>query len=185
MSLSRRHRELDELLARPLAEADLERATRDMATPLDALAATGYGMLLFVCGEEQLAVRASEVAKVVHETPVHRVPHRTSPIFRGLCNHDGELLLCMNLEQALGMPPHTGEQERLLVVVGTGRHRWAFAVDRIVGVVTVTEQAHRPAPVTVSAARTGCVTHLVDTVEGTAAVLDLARLDPLFLGAVS
>jgi chemotaxis signal transduction protein len=172
-------------MARPLAEADIDRATQDMAAPLELTSHSRRSMLVFACGTELFAIPARDVAKVVPDSPVHRVPHRTNAIFRGICNRDGELLLCMDLEQALGLaaPPEGGT--RVQVVVGGVRDRWSFLVDRILGVTEVGESAMQPAPVTVGTARRGCVTTLAQTVDGTASVVELPRLNAIFRGAVS
>ncbi len=185
MSLSKSQTHLMELMSRPLTDADLERATRDMAAPLDGASHDRHSVLLFACGTELFAVASTDVAKVVPSALVHRVPHRTNAVFKGVCNRDGELLLCVDLEAALGLDAPPQGVSRVQVVVGALRNRWAFMVDRVLGVVDVTASSMRPAPLTVGAARSGCVTSLATTPDGTASVLDLARLDSIFRGAVS
>ncbi len=176
---------LEELMSRPLSEADIESATRDMAAPLELASRDRRSVLVFVCGGELFAIGAVDVAKVVPGGKIHRVPHRTNQVFRGVCNTDGEILLCMDLEQTLGLPRPTEEALRFLVVVGGPRERWAFLVDRIVGVADIAEHSLRPAPVTVGAARSGCVTALASTEDGEASLLDLGRLSGIFRGGVS
>lgn len=176
---------LEELMSRPLAEADIDRATRDMAAPLELASRDRRSVLVFACGGELFAIGAVDVAKVVPGGRIHRVPHRTNQVFRGVCNTDGEILLCMDLEQTLGLPRPSEDLLRFLVVVGSPRERWAFLVDRIVGVADIAERALRPAPVTVGAARSGCVTALATTDDGEASLLDLGRLSGIFRGGVS
>jgi chemotaxis-related protein WspD len=183
--LSKNQNDLAELMSRPLTDADLERATLDMAAPLDGASHDRFSMLLFACGTELFAVASTDIAKVVPGAPIHRVPHRTNAIFRGVCNRDGELLLCVDLEAALGLRSPPEGSTRVQVVVGALRSRWAFMVDRVIGVVDVSSTSMRQAPLTVGAARSGCVTALATTPEGTASVLDLPRLDSIFRGAVS
>lgn len=185
MSLAPKNSGLEALMSRPLSEGDIEQATADMAQPLELAHGRRRSVLLFACAAERLAVPAVDVAKVVSAAPVHRIPHRSSRVLRGLCNTDGELLLCMDLEAALGLPAAEPRVRRMQVVVGSVRDRWAFLVDRVHGVIEVSESAMRPPPVTVGASAHGCVQSLVDTPEGSASLLDLARLGEIFRGAVS
>lgn len=175
---------LEELMGRPLSEADLDRATAELAAPLDDRSGGSHSLLMFRRGGEMFAVAAAEAAKVVNATTTHRVPHRSNQVFRGIANHDGEILLCMALEAALGLPAAEAHERPKLVVVGAGRDRWAFEVDAIEGVLDVPEAAFRPAPVTVTAARSGCVRALAASPHGEAVVLDLPRLFSLFRGAL-
>lgn len=185
MSISKPQRGLEDLMARPLSDADIDRATLDMAAPLELASHSRKSMLVFACGSELFAVPARDVAKVVPDSPVHRVPHRSNAIFRGICNRDGELLLCMDLEQALGLAAPAAGCARVQVVVGSVRDRWSFLVDRILGVTEVGESGMSSAPMTVGAARRGCVTTLAQTPDGTASVIELPRLNAIFRGAVS
>lgn len=184
-TLATRTSGLDEIMARPLNDAELDAATRDMAAPLELTVGSRRSLLVFRCGGELLAVESVSVARVVPAAPIHRVPHRTSPVFRGICAHDGEVMLCASLEHALGLPPAPEDGGRVLVVIGGVRDRWSFLVDGIVGVLEVPEAALATAPLTVTQARGGCVTHLAETAEGRTSVLDAQRLGSLFRGAAS
>ena len=179
---------LDALLARPLSEADLDRATASLAAPLEERAHARTSLLAVRAGAEILAVRATETARVVPVSRVHRVPHRSNAVFRGIANHEGELLLCMSVEAALGLAPRpdagdSPAQPAALVVVEHGRERWAFGVDAVIGVTDVAEGDMRAPPMTVSAARSGCVRALARIAEGEACVLDVAALAGIFRGA--
>ncbi len=174
---------LDELLARPLADADLDRATGELAAPISARARRAMSVLAVRAGGELLAIPSVDVAKVVPPARVHRVPHRSNEVLLGIANHDGELLLCMSLEAALGVPRAERRAKPALVVIGDVRDRWAFEVDEVVGVLDVAEGASREAPVTVTASRNGCVARLAATESGEAAVLDVQGLASIFRGA--
>lgn len=174
---------LEELMSRPLAEADLDRATMELAAPLSDRGHGRRSLLVFRRGAEDFGITAADAAMVIPSTRVHRVPHRTNAVFRGIANHDGELLLVVSLEAALGLPPHEGPAHAPLVVLGTGRDRWAFEADRIEGVVDFRAEAFRAPPITVTAARSGCVGALADWPGGDVVVLEPARLSALFRGA--
>jgi chemotaxis signal transduction protein len=177
---------LEALLARPLAEEDLDRASAALAAPLELGGTERTSLLVVRAGGELLAVRSVDTALVAPPCPVHRVPHRSGAVFRGIANHDGEILLCMALEAAMGLPAPTGPRPRpSLVVIGGARDRWAFEVDEVVGVVDVPGTAMRAPPVTVAVARNGCIGTLARVEGGEASVIDAAALAAIFRGAVA
>ena len=176
---------LDQLLARPLTEADLDRATAALAAPLEERSRARVSLLTVRAGGEVLAIAAREAAKVVPPAPVHRVPHRSNSIFRGIANHDGELLLCMSIEHALGLPAPAKREGGALVVAELGRERWAFQVDTVFGVNDVDEGNLRAPPMTLSAAKSGCARALARIDEGEALVLDVPSLFSVFRGATA
>jgi chemotaxis-related protein WspD len=177
---------LDALLARPLSEPDLDRATAELAVPIDLREGSRLSVLAFRTGGELVAVPAAEACRVIAPTTVHRVPHRSNAVFLGIANHDGEILLCASIEAALGLAPRAVDAPpAAFVVAENGRERWAFGVDAVVGVVDVAESALRSPPLTVSAARSGCVRTLARIEGGEAIVLDVGALFALLRGATS
>jgi chemotaxis-related protein WspD len=176
---------LEQLLTRPLTELDLDHATAALAAPLDERSRSRISLLVMRAGGEMLAILAGEAAKVVVASTIHRVPHRSNKIFRGLSNHDGELLLCMSIEAALGVPAPAKRERSILVVAEQGRERWAFEVDAIVGVADVDEGSLRAPPMTISSAKSGCARALARIEEGEAVVLDIHSLFSIFRGATS
>jgi len=175
---------LEELLARPLTDAELDRATAALAAPIAGRGGTATSVLVIRAGGELLALPSTETAKVVRTGRVHRVPHRSNDVFLGITNHDGEILLCASLEHALGLTPATAAERPATVVIGVARDRWAFRVDGVLGVADVPASAMREPPMTVSAARNGCVRSLARLPEGEASVLDTRALAALFRGAL-
>ena len=81
------------------------------------------------------------------------LPFRSGALLAGLVNVNGELLLCISLEAALGLSPEEktkpGGKPRLCVV-GTGRERFAFGVDEILGVRRVSCARLQPVPATLA-----------------------------------
>lgn len=177
---------LDALLSRPLSEADLDRATAELAVPIDLREGSSLGVLAVRAGGELIAIPAAEACRVIAPAAVHRVPHRSNAVFLGIANHDGEILMCASIEAALGLARRADEATpSALVVAEHGRERWAFGVDAVVGVVEVTESALRSPPITVSSARSGCVRTLARIEGGEAIVLELGALFALLRGATS
>ena len=184
---------MERLLDRPLAPGDLERQTTAVARPATEATGTGSGVLVFGLGDERLALPAQDVVRVTHTVLIHRVPHRPNPIFRGMCNVDGDLVLCASLRQLLELPaPHTssdGEgpkpEAARMIVIGAPADRWVFSVDQVFGVWSVTEEQRRPAPMTVELASTTCTECIVTSGDVDATLLETTRVIAGFGGALS
>ena len=118
----------------------------------DALAQReGVSILIFRLGAEWLAFRTRAVAEVTTPRPVHRVPHRSNPIFAGLVNLQGQAQLCVSLHGLLGIDA-PGSPPRLVVLRDRGRSEtWAFEADEVAGVQRIPRShwgpSRRPWPI--------------------------------------
>ena len=145
------------LLDRPLSEEDIRRATERVAQPRARPVRDVASLLLFRVGAERLAVRAVEVARVSRVAVVRRIPHRSNHIIRGLCNADGELLICADLSALLDLTEtshasaaQSGPSDpRRMVVLGPESNRWAIEVDEVLGVQEFETASYKRPPVTV------------------------------------
>ncbi|MDA0803000.1 MAG: chemotaxis protein CheW [Planctomycetota bacterium] len=183
-----------ELFGKPLSDADLDAATRALAAPIIEVGLDRVSLLLVECGGETMAFRAADVAMVIARAPRHRVPHRTNSIFRGIANHEGELLLCFALERALGLDagaqqagkavPGSAVPNRPLVVIEESRRRWAIEVDRIFGVEDLDAAELRKPPLTLAAAHNGCTDALARLSGREVIVLDAKALGCVAQGAI-
>lgn len=188
-SIERASAGLRSIFAQPLTPAELDAATAALAAPLEADAGERISLLVFECGGERMAIRAEEVARVVATAPMHRVPHRTNDVFAGVANHEGELLLCVRLERALGLSDaavgaHRAAASRPLVVIEEGKRLWAVEVDRIDGVEDVASSALRDPPLTVAASHNGCTECLARIGEADIVVLSGAAVGRVAKGAL-
>lgn len=86
----------------------------------------------FALGAQWLAIRTKVFQKVVEFRPAHTVPFRSNPVFLGLANVEGEMLLCASLGQALGV--EAGGAGRSLLVASHQGARWCFAADQVAGI---------------------------------------------------
>lgn len=133
-------------------------ASRKPARSLDDLSA-----LVFRTGREWLAVPAAVVDEIVEVRTVHGLPHRPSPVLRGLVNIRGKLCLCVSLAALLGIdedsaaPSHKrsarGIYPRLLVIRDGGQ---AFVVpaDEVLGTHRYAAPDVQSLPTTLSGALT-------------------------------
>lgn len=139
---------------------------------------------VFRVGDEWLALDTACVVKFGFSREIRRVPHRSGPIFLGLVNVDGELLLCASLAGVLSLPEAretsraapAGSAARL-VVAARGSERWVFPVDEVDGVLSLDGRDLGDVPATLSNATANHSRGLVRVEDGrTLAVLDAALL---------
>ena len=157
--------------------------THVLAKAKDEGPAGTFAAAVFRVGDEWLALETPFVVKFGFEREVRRVPHRTSPVFLGLVNVDGELLLCASLSGVLSLPPAKqghpappGSAARL-VVAARGAERWVFPVDEVDGVQRLESSGMGDVPVTLSHAPGNHCRGLMRLPDGrNVAVLDGPRL---------
>ncbi|TWU30823.1 chemotaxis protein CheW [Novipirellula artificiosorum] len=179
---------IQRLLDKPLSLDDLRERTRRVAMPLEMGDQDVVRLLVFQVGEELMAVKAVEVHQVTQATPVHRIPHRSNHIIRGLCNLDGDLMLCADLEKLLdlreGTRDRTKEKQRWMIVLGDEPNHWVVEIDSVRGVIAFTQDTFRRPPITVDAALARYTKSLVPLDQETVALLDLQRVVSGFQAAL-
>jgi chemotaxis-related protein WspD len=100
-----------------------------------------HSVVIFRVGAEWLALPSSVFLAASEPKPIHSLPHRRNRSVLGLVNVRGELLVCVSLEETLGLEtaatPPKGKQplvhERLLIVSREGG-RLVFPVDKVHGI---------------------------------------------------
>jgi len=169
------------LLDRALGEDDLQEQTGRVAQPIEEARTEGACVLVFALGAEFLALPATDIVRVTPCVRPHAIPHRTNEIVRGLGNIGGELILCADLGALLDLPAAdtagpVEESTRRTIVLGDEAARWAFPVDRVIGVPHLDpDSAHAP-PLTVEGAITSFTTSLIRVEGRSAARLDTERV---------
>lgn len=89
--------------------------------------------IVFRLGEEWLCLDVRSAVEVAPVRPAQRIPHRSDRLLKGLVNIRGELHLCVDLHELLGIPTAKTNVPRLLVAEGR-QQRWVFQVDEVLGV---------------------------------------------------
>jgi len=136
----------------------------------------GVGVLIFRLNREWLAFATRAVVETTLIQPVHRVPHRSSDVLRGLVNLRGQLQLCFSLYGLLGVEDSSSKvdfpieatrggaaaigldgarraavPDRLIVLRDRERSEiWAFTADEVHGVEQVPRRDLRGVPSTLS-----------------------------------
>ncbi|MFL5241240.1 MAG: chemotaxis protein CheW [Gemmataceae bacterium] len=126
-------------------EGYLDEWTKRLIDPIEQTATDLQSVLILRIDDEWLALRVQVLLEVTNPRPIHRMPHRAG-LLLGLVNIRGELQLCVQLTQVLGVK-HQGERpassesaaeatnqgkgkERMIVVQRDG-DRWVFPVDEV------------------------------------------------------
>ncbi|WOO39697.1 chemotaxis protein CheW [Rubellicoccus peritrichatus] len=114
--------------------------------------------LVFRVAGEWLAISVTCVAEVTSDAPVHRVPHRTNEVLKGIVNVRGELQLAISLRSLLALESGTAEQmsagrvyPRMVMLLREGE-RFVSRVEEVVGVIHFEKDEMEQVPVTVSKA---------------------------------
>lgn len=104
--------------------------------------------MIFRLGPEWLAFHTQTVAEVTTPRPVHRIPHRTNEVLRGLVNLQGQAELCVSLHGLLDVQAQP-TPTRLIVLRDRERaERWAFAAEEVLGVYYIPRGRWRGVPST-------------------------------------
>lgn len=199
--MSERHpdgvdRPIERLLARPLGDAALDRNTETVARRPAAADVSGETLIFFSRGGELFALPAASSLRAFPPLPVHRVPHRPGPLFRGVASERGELRLVGSLEAALDLapepvessdavPPSSRSTTRRMLLVDSEGESWLIEVDAVIGVRRSQRETWAEPPATVSQGRRRMTSHLVPLGLKRVALLDPARLVAIFREAIS
>lgn len=117
----------------------LEERARRLARRPETARAEATSELLFVSiGDERMAVDAARVLRVVPAPDITPIPG-LPPVFHGVVNHQGEIVVVVDLTRLVADRPAPPELP-LLVILGSDRPELAFGVteaDSIAGVTGV------------------------------------------------
>jgi chemotaxis-related protein WspD len=178
---------IQRLLDRPLTDADVREATERTARPVAPPEKRGQSHLLFVLGGVPCALPLTCVRRVALPAKVCAVPHRSNRVVRGLCNLDGDLVLCASLANLLeiesppGAPcgrngPDPAAEDRRMIVVGTSEASWAVEVDAVLGITVCDPERCLPPPITVEQARARYTKEILPVDERLVSLLDVNQI---------
>ncbi len=123
-------------------------------------------VIIFRLAEEWFALPVWVLKEVTPLCPIHTVPHRSNHVFSGIVNIRGEILMCITLENLLGVSrpdyvassavpsaqqlPSNPVVYRRTVVIEVQDNRWAFRVDEIAGIDRLNQQNLQDVPVVIA-----------------------------------
>ncbi|MBI3900007.1 MAG: purine-binding chemotaxis protein CheW [Gammaproteobacteria bacterium] len=143
-----------ELLDGELPADYLQEWTRHFAQSQQIGQLNTESAVIFRIGVEWLALPTALFNEVAEHRAIHVLPHRRSSMILGLANVRGELLICVALDQTLGLEvvaESKRERQRLLVTSHEG-NRLAFPVDEVHGTHRFHPQELMSVPATVAKA---------------------------------
>jgi len=178
-----------EFLDRPSPEGYLEEVSRRLAEPAADRRLSSWSGAVFDLGGQTLAMETNAVVEVAEARTVHRVPHRTNRLFRGLVNIHGHLELCASLRGLLHADGSDAggasgrASARLMVVERQGR-RWVFLVDEVFGVHRFSKDDATEAPATSLRGASSYVEDVLVWGERRVGRLDVGKVFGAFEGAL-
>ena len=177
---------LTQLLARPILASNLAKNTNDLAQERSQSLREEDTILLFRIGGERFALPANSVINVFPCTPVRKVPHRTRPPFRGLCCHEGAILLTGLLHVVLDMDMDKNANTKLrrMIVIGSEDASWAFEVDEVDCIRKVDPSKFRNAPSTIPKNAFSCTNCIIPMDDGDAVLLNPIAIQSIMEKAI-
>jgi len=131
-------------------------------------------------GQALFGVPIRHILEIVGSARPQPVP--LAPRFvGGLVHYRGDVLTTVSLRQLLGMPPHDGPQD-ILVLESSGAC-FGLLVDSVGEVLTVSSADHEPNPSTLDERRRALFAGAYKLENSLLVMLDPERLDPMRLGA--
>lgn len=140
----------------------LENLTRHYAELRKESKARDRSLLVFRLGAEWLGLSSSTVVEIIRDQVVHRIPHSRSPNLRGLINHRGELVLCVDLKAVLNLQfENAAEEPRMkrsrMVLLSAPQGPVAVHVSEVAGIERYRNEQGLAPPGTLSCAPVACV----------------------------
>jgi len=146
----------------------LDEWTDALGSEKDEVATDLTSVIVFRIGAEWFALPTSLLREITEMRAIHSVPHRTSPVLRGITNIRGELHLCVSLGYLFGLEKSAREQtpgrkihERIVVIEHNGE-RYVFPVSEVLAVHRYHDDELQPPPSTVANASGTFITGLLD-----------------------
>lgn len=149
------------ILEREIAPAYRAQWTRQLAQPKCRQQPDTESIVIFRLGDEWLALPSRVVNEITAAKSIRRLPHRRTPIIRGMVNMRGELQICVSLGAVLGL--EKGEQPRRfgsvgiadrMILIEQAGNRYVFPVTEVHGLHRHHPSEIQAAPATLSKSKT-------------------------------
>jgi chemotaxis-related protein WspD len=152
------------LLEQELPEGYLDNWTAHFTTEAQVADEQSESALVFRIGSEWLALPPVHLQEIVEDRRIHSVPHLRKKILLGLINIRGELLICVTLDELLGierrelLPQNPRSKSsrtvhRRLIVANREGSRFVFPVDEVQGIHRFSPKELKEVPATLAKAR--------------------------------
>jgi chemotaxis-related protein WspD len=149
-----------QLLGAELPPDYLQRWTSHFATEQKVESRQMQAALIFRIAGEWLALSLVNLQEIAEGRPIHSMPRRGGSTLLGLANIRGELLVCLALDEVLGIQKTASEKSsskrpfyRRMVVAGREGSRFVFPVEEVYGTYRFKPNDLKPVPSTVAKAQ--------------------------------
>jgi chemotaxis-related protein WspD len=172
------------LLDAELPSQHVEQATQNVAERKSLAELDTHSVVVFRLGAEWIGLPTAGFQEIANERVIHSLPHRRSGMLLGLANIRGQLIVCISLEQLLGLepqqPPKGNERRRaaprrLLVLKQDGQCA-ACPVDEVRGVLRFHARELKAVPATIARATATYTKAVLPWPDGSVGLLDLELL---------
>ena len=143
------------LLNRETEQAYIDEWTQNLNTPRSETSKKLNSVLVFRLGNEWFALPSRVIKEITYCDKHHSLPHRKSPVLRGLVNVRGELLLCFSLGYLFKLqkgekPAESGKtiHERY-IVISDGEEDYTFPVSEVNNILRYDPEMLEKTPSTV------------------------------------
>ncbi len=163
------------LFDRPVSEDLINEWTEIVSKPKEIKNPNTVSVVIFRIANEWLAIETQCFQEVTDKKFIHKIPYRSNMNFKGLCNVNGELLLCVSLSKILGVSP-VSQNTVKMVVLKNESNRYIFEVDEFDCVSSITNDALQKPPMTISKSIDAHISAIFDFKQYRVGLLDNTKL---------
>ncbi|HHJ17759.1 MAG TPA: chemotaxis protein CheW [Gammaproteobacteria bacterium] len=147
-----------QMLERPMPDAYRREWTERFAHAKRNDGESNNSVLLFRLGDEWLAIDSRYVNEITPMRTIHRLPHKSDSLVKGLVNIRGELKICISIGSILQLEKareaHIADHEILerMILIEKDGQSFVFPVSEAWGIVHYADYALQATPITVAKA---------------------------------
>lgn len=151
------------LFDRAMPASVLAENTRRLSHALEGDPGDLVGILLVRVSDTRIGLLSARISHVDLVPRIHGVPHRSSPLVRGICSVRGRIRPCGDLHELLqcGAAPRRVSGEMRIVMVGDDTSDIGFVVDEVLGVTRCEREEITSIPSTASPAIRSCAREMI------------------------
>ncbi|NCC53243.1 MAG: purine-binding chemotaxis protein CheW [Spartobacteria bacterium] len=143
------------LLDRPAPDHYLAEWADDLARVKEQQRTGDQSVFVFRLGDEYFGLPVRRIVEIMDPQPIRKIPHRKSPLLKGLVSIRGQLQLYISLHDLLGVTRAAaaapGTRARMCIFEQDGQH-WVFTIDECIGIHRYAAEDVQPLPTTLDKA---------------------------------
>ncbi|MDQ6995551.1 MAG: chemotaxis protein CheW [Mariprofundaceae bacterium] len=124
----------------------LETWTQQLAQEKESVKQKNKGAILLKLGQEYMAWSAIACLKILAARPIHSVPHRSHPVFKGFSAMNGNLIPCFSLMRLLNIKTTLPIDQQQVILTGEEHQMSTMLVEHIEGYIRFHDDDILPLP---------------------------------------